>query len=237
VQGPLSSSSWRDEMNEAGYAVFDAIFTDQDMDALDDALAAFARREGKDLERTVAFLQKIAERDEFVRDFARRPELVEIATGLLGPDVDLYFNQHVRKNPGPQEAFSWHQDDAYGLVDPSPYLTVWIAMTDSTLENGCVWALPGSWKQGLWPHQESSFGLSCHPLDHPDQGRPVEVSRGGVAIFWSLTVHKSGPNRTDLPRKAMIFQYVRPGLRHKVSGMSIRSRLPIARAGLPVSAS
>ncbi len=222
-------------MEEQGFTVLESVFTYEEMTRLDSALRQYAEQSGKDIERTVAFLQKVAERDDFVRDFARHPALVEAAIALLGPDVDLYFNQHVVKNPGPQEAFSWHQDDAYGPVEPTPYLTVWVAMTEATVANGCVWALPGSWKQGLLPHTPSSFGLSCHSLDDPDQGVPVEVGLGGIACFWSLTVHKSGPNLTDQPRKAMIFQYTRPGLTHKSSGMVIRSKLTIARGSVPVT--
>lgn len=223
------------EMDDQGFTVFQGVFTSDEMVELDLALHRYAEANGKDIDQSVAFLQKIAERDPFVRAFARRPELVAIATALLGPDVDLYFNQLVVKNPGPQEAFSWHQDDAYGPVEPTPYLTVWVSMTDATVENGCVWALPGSWRQGLLPHTRSSFGLSCHPMDDPDQGVPVEVGVGGVACFWSLTAHKSGPNLTEKPRKAMIFQYTRPGLRHKSSGMVIASRIPVARGGVPVA--
>ncbi len=221
-------------MENQGFTVFPHVFSLIEMKDLDARLQSFAESHDRRLDSSVAFLQKVAERDEAILRFARRPELVTIATSLLGPDIDLYFNQLVVKNPGPQEAFSWHQDDAYGPVEPTPYLTVWISITDATQANGCVWALPGSWRRGLLPHESSSFGLSCHSMEDPDQGTPVETHSGDVACFWSLTVHKSGPNRTDMPRKAMIFQYSRPGLRHKSSGMTIASKLKIARDGQPL---
>lgn len=220
-----------EEMRVKGFTIFPSVFSTAEMAELDKSLDNLASREGKSRDGAVVFMQRVAERCQDVKSFARRAELVAIATAFLGPDVDLYFYQHVVKNPGPQEAFSWHQDDAYGPVEPTPYLTVWVSMTESTTANGCVWALPGSWHHGLLNHERSSFGLSCHSLDDPDQGVPIVASAGDIACFWSLTVHKSGPNLTNTPRKAMILQYCRPGLRHKSTGMLISSRIPIARGG------
>ena len=182
--------------------------------------------------REVLFSQKIAERDGRVKAFAQRPEFVELSTALLGPDTDLYFNQMVFKNPEGERSFSWHQDDAYGPVDPSPYLTVWIAINEATALNGCVSVLPGSHKNGLVPHQESSFGLSCYSLDEPDQGVLVPMPAGSVAVFWSTLMHKSGPNRSRGVRKALVLQFCPVGMRHKASGMPIRSRIQIARGGV-----
>lgn len=229
----LDLSKLRPELDRDGYVVIPNVFTAAEMEALDADLDAYEKtlaREGLD-KREVVFTQKIAERDENIRRFAQRAEFVELSSSLLGPDTDLYFNQKVYKNPHGENQFCWHQDDAYGPVEPSPYLTVWIAINDATVENGCVSVLPGSHKQGLVEHRQGNFGLECHNLEDPDQGIFVPMSQGSIAVFWSQTMHKSGANRSEHVRKALVLQFAPLGLRHKSSGMTIRSRIAVARGG------
>ena len=97
----------------------------------------------------IAFTAFLAEQDENIRAFVKRPEFVAIAVQMLGPDIDLYWNQSVFKGPEGTKEFPWHQDDGYTPVEPSPYLTLWLAVNDATEENGCISVLPGSHKQGI----------------------------------------------------------------------------------------
>lgn len=223
-------------MDERGYTLFQSLFTLEDMANLDAALddyEAKLQRDGLDSKEMV-FTQGIAEKDERIRAFAQRDEFVRISTAFLGPNTDLYYNQKVYKNPGGSKSFCWHQDDGYTPVDPSPYLTLWIAINDATPENGCISVLPGSHHQGLMPHHEGEFGLECYSLDEPDQGVLVPVKAGSAACFWSLTMHKSGPNSTNGIRKAIVLQFCAEGLRHKASGMAIKPQVWIARNGQAV---
>src|SRR5438445_406467 len=82
------------------------------------------------------------------------------------------------------------------------------------LENGCISVLPGSHKRGLVPHYRTPIGLVCHEPDDPDQGVQVPVKAGSMAVFQSLTMHKSGVNRSKGMRKAYIIQYSQAGLRN-----------------------
>jgi phytanoyl-CoA hydroxylase len=223
----------RQAMENDGYAVFKDVFSSGELADLDLLLLAFLERTRRDdRAREVDFGQKVAERDEQVRAFAVRPEFQKLATAFIGPDTDLYFNQMVYKNPEGAIPFSWHQDDAYGPVEPSPYLTVWIAITDATPENGCLSVMPGSYRQGLAPHWESDFGLACWSNDDPNQGVMLPMRKGSLVAFWSTTMHKSGPNLTPETRKAFVLQFCPVGMRHKASGMTIKSRIPITRNGL-----
>lgn len=231
----LIDESVIDQMHEFGYAVFPNLFSGkvlQDLEAVLDEI--YYATEGAET-REVLFKQKVAERSESLSAFARKPEFIEISTALLGPDIDLYFNQLVYKNPEGKTPFSWHQDDAYSPVVPSPYLTCWLAVSDATIENGCLSVLPGSHRQGLVPHFDSDFGLAGHRNDDPDQGIELPVSAGTLVTMWSTTLHKSGANLSQSVRKALVLQFSPPGMRHKATGLAIRSRTPIARAGVPVS--
>jgi ectoine hydroxylase-related dioxygenase (phytanoyl-CoA dioxygenase family) len=217
-------------MNEQGFTILPSVFGPLDLARLDAALTDFWETNRRDSNpREVIFGQKVAERCDIVRNFVQRQEFIDISTAFLGPDTDLYFNQMVYKSPEGNKPFSWHQDDAYGPVEPSPYLTVWMAITDATVENGCVSVLPGSHKQGLMEHHDSEFGLACRSHDDPTQGFLVPVPAGSLICFWSTMMHKSGPNLSSGTRKAFVMQFCPPGTRHKASGMLIKSRIAVAR--------
>jgi ectoine hydroxylase-related dioxygenase (phytanoyl-CoA dioxygenase family) len=231
---------------EEGYFVLENVFTREEMETLGGLIEAHHWRHEERLKEVgtegisrageISFTAFLAEQDEGIRRFVLRPEFVHIATTLLGPDVDLYWNQSVFKGPDGNAQFPWHQDDGYTPVTPSPYLTLWLAINDATPENGCISVLPGSHKGGLRPHQQTPLGLACHSLDDPDQGVMVPVRAGSMAAFQSLTVHKSGVNRSQSFRKAYVIQYSQAGLRNAVTGERIENRIALARGGQAVSA-
>jgi len=232
-------------MDSRGFFVLERVFSSADMDALALMIEGYQKRHQEELARQggtagisraseITFTSHLAEQDEGIMRFCRRPELIEIATAFLGRDVDLYWNQSVYKMPEGTKEFPWHQDDGYTPVSPSPYLTLWLAINDATPENGCISALPGSHRRGLLPHEETPLGLACHPADDPDQGVRVPVRAGSIAVFWSLTAHKSGANVSTGIRKAYIIQYAKAGLVSLRTGKPIEALTPIARGGMPV---
>src|SRR5579871_6869761 len=239
---PTITEVQRQQFAEKGYFVLENVFTTQEMDMLAEAIEAFQRRheealaakggtEGISRAGEITFTAFLAEQDETIRAFCLRPEFVAITTQLLSPDTDLYWNQSVFKGPDGSSQFPWHQDDGYTPVDPSPYLTLWLALNDATEENGCISVLPGSHRGGLAPHVGTPLGLSCHSLDDLDQGVFVPVSAGSMAAFQSLTMHKSGINRSTGIRKAYVIQYSKAGLRNLRTGELVTDKIAVARGG------
>jgi len=228
-------------MERDGFVVFEDVFSPEEMRELEAMVATFQeehearlRAEGASgISRPgeISFTDHIAEQDAGIRAFCERPEFVEMCREFLGPDVDLYWNQTVYKQPEAKREFPWHQDDGYTAVDPSPYLTLWLAISDATEENGCISVLPGSHKRGLVPHWGSEIGWVCHSADDPDQGILVPVKAGSVIAFWSLTMHKSGPNVSKGTRKAYVIQYAKKGIR-PVDGEPFVGLIPIVRDGV-----
>jgi ectoine hydroxylase-related dioxygenase (phytanoyl-CoA dioxygenase family) len=242
---PTITSEQMSRMQEDGFCVLESVFTREEMEELTVRIEAFHQRheeeirakggtEGISRAGEIAFTAFLAEQDDSIRAFVTRPEFVAISTCFLGPDVDLYWNQSVFKQPEGRKEFPWHQDDGYTPVTPSPYLTLWLALNDATPENGCISVLPGSYKRGLLPHRQTPIGLVCYESDAPDQGVRVPLQAGSIAAFWSLTCHKSGPNLSRGPRKAYVIQYSRAGLRKARTGELIENRIPVARGGRPV---
>ena len=138
------------------------------------------------------------------------PVIIDLCADLIGPDVNLYWDQGVYKQPEKPRRFPWHQDNGYTFIEPQQYLTVWLALTDATVDNGCPWVVPGLHRHGTLLHRYvDPLGWEC--LSEPEDAVAAPVRAGGAVVFSSLTPHLTGPNTTDEARKAYILQYAPMG--------------------------
>ena len=122
----------------------------------------------------------------------------------------MYWDQAVYKKPEKPRRFPWHQDNGYAFVEPQQYLTIWIALTDATRDNGCPVVAPRFHRRGTLAHTYvEPLGWEC--LRDPQETVVAELTAGGAVVFSSLTPHLTGPNTTDAVRKAYILQYAPAG--------------------------
>lgn len=150
------------------------------------------------------------------RDFALSTRVAAIIEDLLGDSAAVFQSQFIFKNP---RAFGqpWHQDSYYFPFDKQPQIGVWLAISEATLENGCLSVLPGS---------HSAHQIFSHNPDsrtHVNQGYlevreaddaaavPVLMQPGDVLFFHSYLLHKSEDNRATSRRSAMVYHYGRLG--------------------------
>ena len=160
----------------------------------------------------ITFSVHLVTRSEVLRRFATHPAILDLCADLVGPDVNLYWDQAVYKKPEKPRRFPWHQDNGYTYIEPQQYLTCWVALTDATVDNGCPWVVPGWHRRGTLRHAfVDPLGFEC--FSDPDGAVAAPVGAGGIAVFSSLTPHLTGPNTTDAPRKAYILQYAPAGAR------------------------
>ena len=144
------------------------------------------------------------------RAVSTHPAIAGVCRDLVGPAVRLYWDQLVYKKPEKPRPFPWHQDNGYTFVEPQQYLTVWLSLTDATVEAGCPWVVPGLHRHGTLAHDYvDPLGFQCF-ADHPD-AIAAPVGRGGAVVFSSLTPHLTGPNTTGAVRKTYILQYAPDG--------------------------
>ena len=146
---------------------------------------------------------------EVLARFCAHPVLAGLCRDLVGPDVRLYWDQSVYKQPHSAEPVLWHQDNGYTYVEPQAYLTCWVALTDATPENGCVAVMPGVHRDGTLLHKDTPIGFECWG-DH-DTAVLAPVRAGSIVVFTSLTPHCTARNTTDVVRKAYIVQYAPDG--------------------------
>jgi phytanoyl-CoA hydroxylase len=148
-------------------------------------------------------------RSAYARRFVADEVFAGLARDLIGPDVRLYWDQSVFKQPQGAEPVLWHQDNGYTYVEPQAYLTCWVAVTDATPENGCIAVMPGVHRDGTLEHRNTPVGEECWG----DWSSAVEVPvrAGSIVVFTSLTPHATKRNTTDDVRKAYIIQYAPDG--------------------------
>lgn len=145
-------------------------------------------------------------RSEGAKALSTHPAMVGLCADLIGPDVRLYWDQAVYKKTEKPRRVPWHQDNGYTYVEPQEYLTVWLALTDATVDNGCPEVAPGCHRLGTLAHQYvDPLGWEC--LEEGTESVAAPVPAGGAVVFSSLTPHRTGPNLTDSVRKAYILQY------------------------------
>jgi phytanoyl-CoA hydroxylase len=186
-----------------------------EIDGFEAGVEAFLRAE--DGERfsiaeagAITFTTHLVTRSPRLAAFARHPFFTGACADLVGPDVNLYWDQAVYKKPEKPRRFPWHQDNGYAYVEPQQYLTCWVALTDATADNGCPQVAPGLHRRGTLRHRYvDPLGWEC--LTGYDAAVTAEVGAGGVVVFSSLTPHLTGPNLTDGVRKAYILQYAPAG--------------------------
>lgn len=185
----------------------------QDLDAFEVEADAFLQtREGGRMSiaetGALTFAVHAVTRSAAVRAVSTHPAIVGLCADLVGPDVRLYWDQAVYKKTEKPRRFPWHQDNGYAYVEPQEYLTVWLALTDATEDNGCPWIAPGRHRLGtLAHHYIDPLGWECLNEVTAADAVAAPVPAGGAAVFSSLTPHLTGPNTTDDVRKAYILQY------------------------------
>lgn len=166
-------------------------------------------------EEQLSKIFKLHREEETFNAFCRDPRLLRLIAALLGPDLDCFLSQFVFKYPG-SLGQPWHQDSWYFPFDRGPQVGVWLAITESTMENGPLWVLPGSHEEPIHDvvadrREGSTFGY-VEIVDHDMSGAtPVLMQPGDVLIFHSHLMHKSTDHERGDLRAAMVFHYAEGG--------------------------
>ena len=144
-------------------------------------------------------------------------EVLDFVEAFIGPDILLFRNTLMLKPGNHGSAHRLHQDSPYWHMEPATQITVSIALTDATIDNGCFQVIPGSHKSGLqdWG---ANFRASNTLTDRDDidLSSLIQVPlRAGSAIFFdSKLVHGSAANTTPNPRNTALYAYFPPNVRY-----------------------
>jgi ectoine hydroxylase-related dioxygenase (phytanoyl-CoA dioxygenase family) len=161
----------------------------------------------------------------FVYQVATAPQLLDRVESILGHDLLLWSAEFFIKPAGTDKIVSWHQDLTYwGLGETDDEITAWVALSDVSVESGCMRFLPGSQQQRLLPHRDTfdasnllSRGQQVDVEVNENEAVDVILRPGEVSLHHGRMFHASGPNRSDHDRVGLVFRFLTPSVKQLVS--------------------
>ena len=147
-------------------------------------------------------------------DLARRPEILDLVESITGRDIVFWTAALFCKPGGDGRQVPWHQDGVYWPLTPMETVTVWLALDDATVENGCMRYIPGSHRQGFLDHVESdrdglvlNASIASSELDL-STARCVELQAGQVSLHEPHLIHGSAVNTSPHRRAGLTLRYM-----------------------------
>jgi len=172
-------------------------------------------------------------------DVLWNPRFLVAASQLMGNvPVRFWHDQLFWKPAKKGGVVAWHQDYSYWTrTKPVAHITCWTALDDATLENGCLHYIAGSHRWGLLPkpviagelHGIKSF-LNDEQKQMFENPEPVPVKAGEAIFHHSLTLHGSGENKSEQPRRAFVINAFVDGVLSD-SDQSLLTGVPVVPKG------
>lgn len=140
--------------------------------------------------------------------FSRDQKLKQLAASIGFADSLLLQSMYIFKQPNIGGEVACHQDSTFLYTEPIDIVGLWFALEDATIENGCLWAIPGGHRHGLksrWVRALEGamrfqvFDTSPWP---ENQLVPLEVRKGSLILLNGLLPHRSFENRSTRSRHA-----------------------------------
>ena len=153
-------------------------------------------------------------------NIARTPAILDAVSGILGDDLLVWSVEVFTKEAGTTKVVSWHQDITYwGMNETDEELTAWIALSDVSVEAGCMRFIPGSQANPILPHADTfhednllSRGQEIPDIDE-SQAVHGPLKAGQMSFHHGRTFHASGPNRSGDRRIGIAIRYVTPAVK------------------------
>jgi phytanoyl-CoA hydroxylase len=147
--------------------------------------------------------------DPVFERFSHTEALDAVARDVAGMREPLVLqSMYIFKQPHIGGEVTLHTDHTFLWTDPPSVVGFWFALEDATVENGCMWAVPGGHLQP--PRKrfrlDGRGGTTFDVLDqdeYPTDGEvPIEAAKGTLVVLHGLLPHRSGPNRSSKSRHA-----------------------------------
>lgn len=212
--------------NRAGYVVVRDVLSAERVEELRAAAEHFEVL-AQDLEQssTVIELDEVASRaageqrirriksphlnhEEFAAQL-RDPALLDMVEQLIGPNIRWHHTKLNAKQPSGSGHVEWHTDWGYYPHTNCDLLEISIPLDPSTIENGCLYAVPGTHKGPALDHSENGVFVGAVPAGSFDieAAEPLVLEPGDISLHHVRVLHGSGPNRTDGQRRLLLQGY------------------------------
>jgi non-heme Fe2+,alpha-ketoglutarate-dependent halogenase len=151
----------------------------------------------------------------WLNDLIRHERILDAVEDVIGPDILCWGTSFFIKEPHNPAFVSWHQDSTYWGLDPADIVTAWVALSDSTTENGAMRVVPGSHTMAQVPHRDTfrsdnllSRGQEVMVDVDPAQAVTLTLKAGEMSLHHVRLIHGSEPNPSGQRRIGFAIRYL-----------------------------
>lgn len=208
----IDKSTLQNDFENTGFAIVPNLFSRDEAQRLKqeciDILKAVKEETGHDVGNGVYV--GLAARSPVFQEAVGDGRLLDVLEKILAPNIEFLSDKVVFKSEDTTFASPWHQDWHYW--HGAHKFSIWVALDDATVDNGCLKLFPGSHKSAIVHDGDASdghgFGNRLRP-DAVDENLAVtaEIEAGGAVFFHDLTLHSSHPNISGEERWVWIPTY------------------------------
>ena len=199
------------QYDEDGYMVFRAAL---DSGLISEASGHVEWLQGRHPElRGEELAHVLVARDPFWVRLVGDPRLLDIAALFIGSDIALFASHYICKPPFSGQQVLWHQDGAYWPLKPMRVVTLWLAVDESTPENGCLRVIPGSHKgemHELRQRDDTDNVLGSESAVEVNESTAVDLimAPGDVEVHHPKIIHGSNANTSPRRRCGLTIRYI-----------------------------
>ncbi|MFT4938206.1 MAG: phytanoyl-CoA hydroxylase [Paraglaciecola sp.] len=147
--------------------------------------------------------------DPIFAKFSHSGKIKELVQALNTEQPQIHQSMYIFKQPKIGGVIRWHQDATYFYSSPITVITLWFAVEDATIQNGCIQVKKGGGNTPLkeqFTRDENDntvlLELDNTPWPQDEEALPLEVKKGSLIVFNGLLPHFSAPNVSDTSRHA-----------------------------------
>jgi hypothetical protein len=234
------SAAQLETFRSEGYLAIDALTTPEDVASLRESYDRIFREQagrdegnqfdlaGTDEDGKPAALPQILQPSKYapeMNDSLLLANATQLVRDLFGEEATCGFAHAIFKPARTGAETPWHQDAAYWneWQDFPDHVSIWVPLQEARLENGCMQFVPRSHRTlDIWRHQSVNNDPRIHALElHPDERWRIQnpvacpLPPGGCTVHGGYTLHYTAPNRSDIPRRALILSGGLPPVQRK----------------------
>jgi ectoine hydroxylase-related dioxygenase (phytanoyl-CoA dioxygenase family) len=160
----------------------------------------------------------------WVDEIVRHANVLDAVESIIGPNILAWGTSFFIKEPRDRSFVSWHQDLTYWGLEPADIVTAWIALSESTAENGAMRVIPGTHTSDIVPHQDTfaadnllSRGQEVSVEVDEAKAVTLKLEPGQMSLHHVKLIHGSDPNPSDKRRIGLAIRYLPTYVRQTVA--------------------
>ncbi len=151
----------------------------------------------------------------WLNDLIRNEKILDAVEDVIGPNILCWGTSFFIKEPRNPSFVSWHQDSTYWGLDPADIVTAWVALSDSTPENGAMRVMPGTHTMSQIPHNDTfstdnllSRGQEVMVDVDEAKAHTLTLAAGEMSLHHVRLIHGSDPNPSGNRRIGFAIRYL-----------------------------